>query len=264
MMYRIEKVNENNKQKVIDSIKSDIIKHVFAYYDIQHVPEQTTVYAAFENNSLKGYILIYTAMEFPSVVLEGEADTAEKLVEYAPENHFIIHAPLNFSSSIKKRFPNAQHYIEDWMLVRKEQAKFFKSDFVRRLHDEEDASRLALLLESRENRPARTVSRYLDWISKMPLYGVFINNELVAYAGSFIQLPQIWMIGGVCTHPDHRNKGYSTLATSAVTEEALKNAEAAALFVRVDNYPAIKVYEKIGYRKIGKKLWVDVGTGMKP
>jgi predicted GNAT family acetyltransferase len=72
------------------------------------------------------------------------------------------------------------------------------------------------------------------------------------------------MIGGVYTHPKHRNKGYSTLATSAVTEEALKNAETAALFVRSNNYPAIRVYEKVGYKKIGEKLWVDVGTGFRP
>jgi predicted GNAT family acetyltransferase len=72
------------------------------------------------------------------------------------------------------------------------------------------------------------------------------------------------MIGGVYTHPNHRKKGYATLATSAVTEEALKNAEAAALFVRSDNYPAIKAYEKIGYKKVGEKVWVDVETGKKP
>jgi predicted GNAT family acetyltransferase len=72
------------------------------------------------------------------------------------------------------------------------------------------------------------------------------------------------MIGGVYTHPDYRSRGYATLATSAVTEEALKNAEAAALFVRSDNYSAIKAYEKIGYRNIGEKLWIDVGTGMRP
>ena len=91
-----------------------------------------------------------------------------------------------------------------------------------------------------------------------------MNGELVSYAGSFIQLPQVWMIGGVYTQPTRRNKGYATLATSAITEEALRNAEAAALFVRLDNYPAIGVYEKIGYRKIGEKVWVDVGTGLRP
>jgi len=62
---------------------------------------------------------------------------------------------------------------------------------------------------------------------------------MVSYAGSFIQLPQIWMIGGVYTAPNHRNKGYASLATSAVTKEALRKAGKASLFVRSDNFPAI-------------------------
>jgi predicted GNAT family acetyltransferase len=98
----------------------------------------------------------------------------------------------------------------------------------------------------------------------MPIYGVFIENELVSYAGSFIQLPQVWMIGGVFSAPNQRNKGYASLATSAITMEALRKAEKAALFVRSDNFSAIRVYEKIGYRKMGERLWVDVGAGMKP
>jgi RimJ/RimL family protein N-acetyltransferase len=264
MPYRIEKVDENNRQKVIDSIKSDIIKHVFAFYDIQYASEHTTAYAAFENSNLKGYILIYTAVEPSSVILECEPKPAEKLIAYAPRNHFIMHAPTDLLSIIKEKIPSAKHYVENWMLVRKGEADFFKSELVRKLHSKEDASRFAFLLSSRKERPTGTVENYLNLISKMPTYGVFVNNELVAYAGCFLQLPQVWMIGGVYTHPKHRNKGYSTLATSAVTEEAIKNAETAALFVRSNNYPAIRVYEKVGYKKIGEKLWVDVGTGFRP
>ena len=262
-MITVKKVVENNKQLVIDSLRSDVIKHVFAFYDIQYEPEHTTMYASFENKHLKGYVLIYTALDFPSVDLECEKGIAEKLIEYAPENHFIIHVPLNLLPIIKGKFPSAKHYVEDWMLVKEGRANFFKSRHVHRLGSEDDASRLAILLSSREDRPKRT-KKYMDWISKTPIYGVSINSELVSYAGSFLQLSQVWMIGGVYTHPNHRNKGYATLATSAMTEEALKHAEAAALFVRSDNYPAIRVYEKIGYRKIGEKLWIDVGTGLKP
>ncbi|MDH5447562.1 MAG: hypothetical protein OEY24_04910 [Candidatus Bathyarchaeota archaeon] len=40
---------------------------------------------------------------------------------------------------------------------------------------------------------------------------------------------------------------YATLATSVVTEDVLRNAETAAFLVKSDNYPAIKVYEKIDY-----------------
>jgi RimJ/RimL family protein N-acetyltransferase len=263
MVCKIEKVDESNKQNVINSLKSDVIRHVFAFYDIQHEPEHTTMYAAFENNHLKGYVLIYTATEFPSVDLESEPDTARHLIKHIPKNHFIMHTQTELLPIIKNQIPDSKHYLENWMMVKKGEASFFKSEHVRRLNSE-DASNLAALLASREDRQTRTVEKCLDWINRMPLYGVFINTELVAYAGSFIQLPQVWMIGGVFTHPAHRNKDYSTQATSAITEKALKNAEAAALFVRLDNYPAIRVYEKIGYRKIGEKLWIDVGTGLKP
>jgi len=263
-MPRIEKINEDNKQRVIDSLRSDVIKHVFAFYDIQHEPGKTIMHIAFEDGKIKGYILIYTALDFPSVILECDENSAEKLLKYTPQNHFIMHTTPNLLSSVLQKFPDAKHYVENWMLVKKGQANFFKSANVHRLRTEEDASRLALLLSTREERPRGTVSRYMDMIKKMPICGVYANSQLVSYAGSFIQIPQVWMIGGVYTHPNHRSRGYATLATSAVTEEALKNAEAAALFVRSDNYPAIKAYEKIGYKNIGKKLWVDVGTGLKP
>jgi len=260
----VRKVDENNKQSIIDSLRIDVIKHVFAFYDIQYEPKHTTMHAAYENKNLKGYILIYTALEFPSVVLECKTDTAKKLLEYTPENHFIMHTPPDLLPIIKSKFPSAKHYVEDWMLVKKGEANLLKSEIVRRLRTEDDASRLGVLLSTSENRLIGRVEKYIDWISRMPIYGVFVNAELLAYAGSFLQLPQVWMIGGVYTNPTYRNKGYATLATSAVTEEALKNAETAALFVRSDNYPAVRAYEKIGYMKIGEKLWVDVGTGIKP
>ena len=262
-MITVEKVVDKNKQRIVDSLRSDVIKHVFAFYDIQYEPEHTTMYAAFENQNLKGYTLTYTALDFPSVILECKKGIAEKLIEYAPENHFIMHAPPNLLPLVKGKFPHAKHYVEDWMLAKKGQTKFFKSKHVHKLSSKDDASRLGVLLSSREDRPKRT-KKYLNWISKTPTYGLSLDSELVSYAGSFLQLPQVWMIGGVYTHPNYRNNGYATLVTSTVTEEALEHAEAAALFVRSDNYSAIRVYEKIGYKKIGEKLWVDVGTGLRP
>jgi predicted GNAT family acetyltransferase len=263
-MFEVKKVDETNKQHIIDMLKQDVIRHVFAFFDIQHEPEHTTMHVALENGKLEGYILVYTAMDFPSVIIESSEEAARKLIEHAPEDKFIIHMPPELLSIARSRFPKAKSYIENWMLIKRREARFLKSKQARRLVSEDDASELVKLLSSQENRPRRNPQRIFKWVSTTPTYGIFVNNELVAYAGSFLQLPQIWMIGGVYTHPDHRNKGYSTLATSAVTEEALKNAEMAALFVRSDNYAAIRVYEKIGYRKIGEKLWVDVGTGLKP
>ncbi len=263
-MATIKKIDDDNRQMVIDSTRSDVIKHVFAFYDLQYDFEHTNAYAAFENGKLTGYILVYTALEFLSVILECENDMVEKLLKHTPEDHFIMHAPPDLLPTLRRKFPYMKHYVENWMLVKKGEAKFFKSKLARRLYTKDDASKLAILLSAREDRPKTTTEKCMCLISNMPTYGVFSNGELVSYAGSFIQLPQVWMMGGVYTHPNHRNKGCATLATSAVTEEALKNAEAAALFVRSDNHPAVRAYEKIGYKKIGEKLWIDVGTGLKP
>ena len=263
-MVSIEEIDETNRSPFLESLKSDIIKHVFAVYDLQKDAQHTTVYAASEKGEFEGYILIYSAADVPSVILECEHNVADRLLEHAPHNKFIVHAQPSLLPAIKKRFPNSNHYVEDWMLVRKNEARFYDSELVKPLLDKEDASKLAALLLSRKDRPANTLTTYAEWIKRMPMYGVFKEGRLVAYAGSFIQLPEVWLIGGVYTDPAHRNKGYATLATSGITKEALTKAEAAALFARADNLPAIRAYEKIGYRKIGEKVWVDVGTGLRP
>jgi hypothetical protein len=192
-MFRIEKVKENNKQRVINFLQLDVIRHVFAFYDIQHEPDYTTMYAAFENGSLKGYVLVYTALEFPSVVLECDSDIAEKLIDYAPENRFIMHVPPNLLPIVKRKFPRAKCYVENWVLANRDNVVFFRSNLVRKLHTKDDASKLAVLLSSRKDRTTGAVKKYVELISKQPIYGVFVNDELVSYAGSFIQLPQVFM-----------------------------------------------------------------------
>jgi len=264
-MIQIKKVDETNSAQVIETLEADVLRHVFAFYDIQHDKEHTVMHAAFSGNRVEGYILTYTATDVLSVVLECQPEIAGTLLEKAPENHFIMHTAPNLLPEVQKRFPSEKHYLESWMMVKKGEANFFKSNCVRKLQkNSADASLLVGLFSTRKDRPEKEQKKYLAWIGKMPIYGVVLEDGLVAYAGSFIQLPQVWMIGGVYTDPNRRNRGYATLATSAITEEALKNSEAAALFARSDNYSAVRVYEKIGYRKIGEKMWVDVGTGLKP
>jgi predicted GNAT family acetyltransferase len=263
-MIKVERITLENQQRIVEYLKLDIIRHVFAFYDIQHEFEHTVMHVAFAGDEIAGYILTYTAADVPSVVLECRSDVAKRLLRHAPEGSFILHASPDHLQTITKKFPDAKVYVENWMLVKRNEAEASNSKRVRKLQTSEDADQLARLLLNRKDRPERNRKRYADWIAKMPIYGVFEDSELVSYAGSFIQLPEVWMIGGVYTLPEKRNRGYALLATSAVTKEALNKAAAAALFVRSDNHPAITVYEKIGYKKIGEKIWVDEKTGLMP
>ncbi|MGQ9531167.1 MAG: hypothetical protein ACUVTC_07010 [Candidatus Bathycorpusculaceae bacterium] len=43
-MHKVEEINENNKQKVVELLCQDVVRHVFAIWDIQHEPANTKMY----------------------------------------------------------------------------------------------------------------------------------------------------------------------------------------------------------------------------
>lgn len=96
------------------------------------------------------------------------------------------------------------------------------------------------------------------------VYGVFENGQLVSVASAVGGLSKAAFIMGVYTKPEHRRRGYATLATSAAVRDALASSELASLGVREDNLPAIRVYERLGFRRVGEEAWIDLGTGLKP
>jgi hypothetical protein len=162
-MSRIVPVDKSNRQWVVDQLRLDVITHVFAYYDLQYDQENTMMHAAVEDDKLRGYILTYHALDFPSVVLECNSGDAAKLLEYAPEDGFIMHAPQQLLKTIESKFPQSRHYVENWMLLKKGKAEFSKSEHVRRLK-QADGSKLASILSSQKDRPKQPEKKYYDWI----------------------------------------------------------------------------------------------------
>lgn len=82
-------------------------------------------------------------------------------------------------------------------------------------------------------------------------YGVYAQGRLVAMAGTHVVAPteQVAIVGNVLTHPQHRGLGHGAIATSAVTAELLENCPSVLLTVRADNMPAIRLYQRLGYRE---------------
>ncbi|OYT48843.1 MAG: hypothetical protein B6U85_01255 [Desulfurococcales archaeon ex4484_42] len=95
-----------------------------------------------------------------------------------------------------------------------------------------------------------------ELISMWRYYGLFINGRLVSITCRYIALPDIWIIGDVFTHPDFRGKGYAKIVTSAITRDAVASGAKALLHVREDNIPAIRVYKRLGYEVIRRRLWI--------
>ncbi len=78
--------------------------------------------------------------------------------------------------------------------------------------------------------------------------GVRVNGELVAMAGERLKLPGLTEVSAVCTHPDHRGKGYAGGLMGLVARRIQQRGETPFLHVFSENKSAITLYERLGFR----------------
>jgi len=77
--------------------------------------------------------------------------------------------------------------------------------------------------------------------------GVRIEGRLVAMAGERLQPTGLTEVSGVCTHPDHRGKGYAAALMAHVAQAILARGETPFLHSYSDNDGANALYERTGF-----------------
>jgi predicted GNAT family acetyltransferase len=78
--------------------------------------------------------------------------------------------------------------------------------------------------------------------------GVFDASSLVAMAGERLHLTGFTEISAVCTHPQHRGRGYGNALLSALISRIMRRRETPFLHVRTENVTAVSLYEKLGFK----------------
>lgn len=78
--------------------------------------------------------------------------------------------------------------------------------------------------------------------------GIRSGEQLVAMAGERLHIAGYTEVSAVCTHPDHRRRGYSQMLVGAVVNNILARGETPILHVKTENRGAIQVYEKAAFR----------------
>lgn len=79
--------------------------------------------------------------------------------------------------------------------------------------------------------------------------GIFDGDQLIAMGGERLQVPGYTEVSAICTHPDHQGRQLATQILSHVSQGILNRGETPFLHTKTDNTAALRVYEKLGYRK---------------
>ena len=78
-------------------------------------------------------------------------------------------------------------------------------------------------------------------------WGVRENGRLVAMAGERMKQPGFTELSGVCTHPDHRGKGYARRLSLHVATRIFEAGDRPYLHAYTSNRAAVALYEAIGF-----------------
>lgn len=88
-------------------------------------------------------------------------------------------------------------------------------------------------------------------------FGIFIEGQLAALSGERMQPLPYLEVSAVCTHPDHRGRGYARALMLRVMEGILAMNKIPFLHVLANNTGAIQLYESIGFR-VRREIRIDV------
>ena len=78
--------------------------------------------------------------------------------------------------------------------------------------------------------------------------GIRQDGRLVAMAGERMQPDGFTEVSGVCTHPDHRGRGYAAALMGEVARGILARGDTPFLHAYASNQAAIALYERLGFQ----------------
>ncbi len=244
--------------KLINNLyDSNRLLHAYLMYDVVFEPQNTRLVYHVKEGKIDSYLLVWkhvSPREACSLHLCGKS-SLDMLGEQIITSRRVFMFLYN-TDDIKKA---------SYIMSKKGYKILYKNVFVDMAVDEEglekpsivqpvllttrDAEAYSSLRES-QGRPVG-IDEAKRVLSEQRCYGIYENSLLVSVACRYLTLPHVGIVGGVYTRPEYRGKGYATSVTYAITRDTVMSGAVALLHVAQDNYVAIRIYEKLGYRKTG-------------
>lgn len=107
---------------------------------------------------------------------------------------------------------------------------------------EADAPEMLALATLTRPGPFRSATRRLG-----PFIGIRDEGRLVAMAGRRLRVEGFTELSGICTHPDHRGRGYAAALSRAVAGEVLASGEGVFLHAFAEHHATIAFYRSLGF-----------------
>lgn len=247
-MLQTEIVLGNRLRKCRRYLAKDPIGNVLTLGDLYSpLFEVSTVYSAFEDKRIVGVCSVYCGLSKPSIVFgtatsEVKKTLVEKAMKQIPDDFISLCQPDEIE--ILKEYAMLLHlHTEQQMIAYRSRKIKYDGKIVERV----SRSELEQLEEFYVEHHSEAGSPLQFKIG--PYFCIKQDGRIVSAAGVHLLTPQIAQLGNILTDEAWRNHGFATACTGVLASDLASNGRIISLFVRTENTPAIRVYEKLGFSK---------------
>lgn len=244
------------KEKIFSLLAKDPAKHALVLQNLRAFPENSKFFFLSEGKSYL-HLSGHPAHQGPKAtyVIDGDPREVEALLrEVHPKPPFAVReSPASLQGALRAVFPEMKFRLEHRMDVTRQTFKPHHQGKARQLTENDLPSLCAFT-----GAPPKAAPRFMGWIKGAKIfYGIEESGELRAIGSTMVCLPEVYNLVSIETHTNHRGQGYGTELTSALVEKCFEFTNTVCLTVFADNPPALKLYEKLGFKVTEDRMWVD-------
>lgn len=264
MKSEIQKAQKDNLPKILEHLRRRGVQNAYAIQDLTVWFETSEFFYVLRDDGLS-YVLKTghpAAGRLTTLIAEGEPEAVATILHEmnVPAPCLIRETSAHLLPVIKNQYPDARVYHEQRMDVTKKSFIPQHQGLAHRLTVEH-----AVAVAQFFGAPPQAAERFHGWLSgSKAFYGVLQGDRLASMGSAMIAIPEAWNLVSIATHKDFRGKGFATEVTSALVAHALKETDTVTLTVLKDNIPALRTYEKIGFKYQQDRVWVDNGADSAP
>lgn len=216
-----------------------------------------------DDENINSVMLRVNLREYPVFWITGNLNGSQLLLDELNEDKFVLLCENNIEQGIRQKFDQVKIYREHVMHLNLESFNDYGYKNVKKL-TVKDAGELATSLNNGNPPDRKQIQDAEEQVESFDSYGLFNGERMISRGRFDIKSEYGWAIGKVYTEDECRGRGYATSLLSSMIQNAAQYSEDFALFVRSDNDPAIRCYEKLGFEKCYNRLFIDLNTGQKP
>jgi len=249
-------LNQNLEPIFWKHVKKDIPHYFFFAYDWKYNKDDTEILLAFERDKIEGMMLIYRKS---IVQLRGSRKAIEMLLEKLNLEKVELQAPEGYKQQILKKYrPIMSQKIILMTLERRCERLQIRHPVVK--FSVSDAEKIAFLMRSADLDYWGTVTgqQIAEGMERTNWFGLKVDGEIVSI-GSMLLTDWAGLIGVVATHKSYRKRDYATSVVSEIAKQILEKLPLAMIYVLSNNLPAIRVYQKVGFKPYKSYFFMKMG-----